>query len=750
MALDRGGIMSSSGAGSDLFRHGVAEEKAGRLAQAEACYRQCLARDPAHAGAWHRLGLMARRVGRSDLALDYLGRAVALPSAKVEYFVDLAAMLAGAGRFEDAAGRYREAIRRDAKFPQAHNGLGNALVQLGRLEEAVASYAAASRLKPDAPEPWFNSAQPLYRLGRLEEAATACRKALRLKPGYGEAQIQLGNIRSAQGRLAEAEDCYRAALRLNPNAAEAHRNLGDALANLNRFEEAVAAYREALRLKPDFPSTWNNLGLALIHLGRADEARRCYREALRLDPAALGARVNACMAHLRVIYHDEAEIDRVRADYAADLDALCRLDIRPGDLGATGEKSPFLLAYQGRSDRALQKLYGGFVARVMASLYPAWTVPPEVAPPLPGEPVRVGILSAYFHNHSNWKIPIKGWVSALDRSRFQIFGYHVGPIADAETALAETLCHRFVQGLPSLERWAEAIRADRLHVLLIPGIGMDAQTARLAALRLAPVQATSWGHPDTSGLPTIDDYLSSDLMEPPEAAAQYTEHLVRLPNLSIWYEPPALTPTPLSRAELGFSDEDVLYWCCQSLFKYMPQHDWVFARIAAQLPAARFLFIEYAHGDRVTAIFKERLAAAFAGHGLDAEHHCRFLPPMEMARFAAIGGLADLFLDSIGWSGCNSALEALAMDLPVVTMAGALMRGRHSSAILTMLGLPELIAPDADAFIDLAAALGRDPARRRALSDRIAETKHRLYRDQAAIDGLAAYLDEAARRGRVV
>jgi predicted O-linked N-acetylglucosamine transferase (SPINDLY family) len=117
---------------------------------------------------------------------------------------------------------------------------------------------------------------------------------------------------------------------------------------------------------------------------------------------------------------------------------------------------------------------------------------------------------------------------------------------------------------------------------------------------------------------------------------------------------------------------------------------------------------------------------------------------MDMARFAAIGRRADLFLDSLGWSGCNSTLEALGADLPVVTMAGDLMRGRHSAAILTMLGMPELVADTPEAFAALAITLGRDPEARQALRARIARDKHRLYGDQAAVEGLSRYLEDAA------
>jgi protein O-GlcNAc transferase len=736
---------------AELLRLGMAEEAAGRLSEAEARYRQALELDPAGGGAHHRLGLLAQHMGRHDLARSHIVRAIELEPATAEYHVDLGGVLMALGRLDDAERCYREALRFAPGQALAENGLGNVLGHRGRFAEAADHYRAAFKLKPDSPEPSFNLAQVLYRAGRFAEAEAACRDALRLKPDDPEAYNLRGNIRSALGEFTAAEQCYREALRLNAKYVEAYRNLGDLLGNVRRFEQSVDCYRQALLIEPNSPGTWNNLALALTSLGRPEEADACYSHALRLKPDFLGARLNRCVDRLPLIYRDEAEIDRVRADYAAELEAARRVDLArspPGAVGATGGKPPFLLAYQGRSDRDLQAGYGDFVARVMASLFPAWTTPPEVAPPQPGEPVRVGILSAYFFNHSNWKIPIKGWMSALERSRFQLWAYHVGTWEDDETAVARALSHRFVQGPMTVERWAETIRADRLHVLLIPGIGMDPMTQRLAGLRLAPVQATSWGHPDTSGLPTIDDYLSSDLMEPPGAEAHYTERLVRLPNLSIWYETPTLTPEALSRSDLGLPDDVVIYWCCQSLYKYLPRFDGVFARIAAGVPNACFLFIEYPHGQRVNTIFRERLAAAFADAGLDAERHCRFLPSMPQARFAAVCRLADVFLDSLGWSGCNSTFEALAQDLPVVTMAGEFMRGRHSAAILAMLDLPDLVAADPGAFVDLAVALGRDPARRRALSAHIAANKHRLYRDRAAIDGLAAYLDAASRRER--
>ena len=108
-------------------------------------------------------------------------------------------------------------------------------------------------------------------------------------------------------------------------------------------------------------------------------------------------------------------------------------------------------------------------------------------------------------------------------------------------------------------------------------------------------------------------------------------------------------------------------------------------------------------------------------------------------------GLCDVFLDSIGWSGCNSTLESLVCNLPVVTMWGTLMRGRHSAAFLQMMGISETIANSIEDYIDIAARLANDREYRRAQASEIEARKHAVYRDRAAIAALEEFLDRAVR-----
>ena len=364
--------------------------------------------------------------------------------------------------------------------------------------------------------------------------------------------------------------------------------------------------------------------------------------------------------------------------------------------------------------------------------------------PAAGERMRIGIVCGYFRRHAIWRIPTKGWLSQLDRRRFRLFGYHTGGDTDGETERARAMCERFVQGPLPIARWREEIGADAPHVLIYPEVGMDPISAHLAAQRLAPVQCNSWGHPDTSGFPTLDYYLSSDLMEPPDGQDHYTERLVRLPNLSVYSEPIDPPPASITRQDLRLRSTAIVYWCGQSLFKYLPQFDEVFPRIARAVGDCQFAFIQYHRGTHITKLFRQRLNRAFGALGLNADEYCCFLPRLDESIFLAASGQCDVFLDSINWSGCNSTLESLPHNLPIVTTGGPLMRGRHSMAILRMMGVTETIAETIDDYVSIAVRLARDVPWRMAV--KISANKHRIYFDSACILGLEQFLNHVVRR----
>jgi len=357
-----------------------------------------------------------------------------------------------------------------------------------------------------------------------------------------------------------------------------------------------------------------------------------------------------------------------------------------------------------------------------------------------GERLRVGFASAFFCSHSVWKIPLSGWIENLDRSQFEVFCYHLGSRWDKITDQAAAMADHFENSPKTVYQWADRIAGDRLHALIYPEIGMDALTIQLAALRFAPVQAVGLGHPQTTGLGTIDFMLSSAFMQPESSGETYTEGLVPLPGIGVSYAPEIHPPRVASRRELGVEEDAILFWCCHYISKYEPRHDTLYPLIAKGLPKARFLFLGPVLGTTGSDILRRRLHAAFAAQGMEADDYVRLLPRMNIAQFDAVGRACDLFLDNPGWSGFNSALECLAVGLPVLTCRGNTVRSNHAAAVLERIGLGDVIANDMEALATMAVLLGKYPDARAALSTRIAEGLPQLYEDPSPVRALEDWL----------
>ncbi len=646
-------------------------------------------------------------------------------------------------KLDAAVESYQQALKLKPDYAEAHYNLGNVRKKQGFLEAAVESYQRALELQPNYAQAHNNLGNVFQEQGFLDVALKSYQQALNIKPDYAQAYDNLGNVLLQKGKLEEAVESFQQALNIKPELPSAHHNLGNALKLQGKLEAAVNSYEQAISLNPNFAEVYQNLGNTLYEQGNLEAAIESYHQALKLKPDFAPAIFGIVIGQLPIIYSSLAEINLKRNNYQHHLLSLAQsykqARYKEQLAAAVGSLQPFYLAYQGLNDRDLQQIYAKLIVESMSSRYPQWSqaiAPPELQA---NEKIRIGFVSRFFFNHSNWKIPIQGWVENLDRNEFELFAYYTGIKRDSETVKAAKVFDKFTQGPLRIEQWCELIQKHKLHILIFPEFGMDPMTVKLGCLRLAPIQMTSWGHPNTSGLPTINYYLSSDLMEPENAQEYYTEKLVRLPNLSIYYTPLNIKKQAISKEEIGIANNEIMFWCCQALFKYLPQHDDVFPRIASYLNSCKFVFIKYDKGEYVTNVFEQRLSRSFQEFGLNYQDHCVFLPHMNSSRFAGIAARADVFLDSIGWSGCNSTLEALAHNIPVVTLPGDLMRGRHTMAMLKMMGIEETIAATKDEYVQMAVSLGQDTQYRQWISQQIAENKYKLYGDLKPVKALSDF-----------
>ena len=481
--------------------------------------------------------------------------------------------------------------------------------------------------------------------------------------------------------------------------------------------------------------------LTLNRSGLTEDAVQAAETAARELPGDVSLRFFHELL-LPVIYQSQEEVDRYRRRFAEGLERL-RAEVpldtaadRREALAATAAWSNFYLSYQGRNDLELQTGYGELLHRILAANFPQWAERPEKPGRVPGRKCRVGYVSHYDKAVSRFFL---GWLRHAAKDRIEVYCYHLGRDTNPVTEECRAAAAVFRQADGDLEEACRQIADDRLDVLVYPDLGVKSRSCQLAALRLAPVQCAALAHPMTSGLPTVDYFLSSEAMESGSAAEHYSETLVRLPRLGISYEAPVLPRPLLSRTREDFKlrTDGVLYLCCQSLCKYLPRYDYIFAEIARRVTSAQFLFFdEPGRGE----VFRRRLAKAFEAVGRSAGDHCVWLPHVDQFTYWNLNLLSDVFLDSIGWSGGNTTIEAIACGLPVVTCPTGLLRGRQSYGMLQVLGVADTAAHSEPEYIEAACRLGLDPAWRAAVRDRMEQGRGGLFGDRECVAALDEFL----------
>jgi predicted O-linked N-acetylglucosamine transferase (SPINDLY family) len=481
---------------------------------------------------------------------------------------------------------------------------------------------------------------------------------------------------------------------------------------------------------------------------RVDEALEVIRRAREFFPLDEYFRLREGLI-LPIMYATPEEIGPTRSRYASGLQGLTttlRLDtaeVRRSALDAVARNSNFHLVYQGQNDRDLQRDYGEYVHRIMAANYPEWTRARAMPPPAADGRIRIGYISGFLQDHSVSKLFL-GWLRGHDRSRFEVSAYHLRAPTDAVTAEVRQAVDHFHHIPKDLERTGQAILDANLHILVFLDIGMFPLMTQLAALRLAPIQCVTNGHSVTTGLPTVEYFISSGLMEPPDGQDHYTERLIRLPGFAFCYLKPSIpNPQPeRPRSYFGLEDGRTVYLCCQSQFKYLPQHDDVFVQIAKRVPTAQFVFLGLHQA--IAEVFWNRLERAFAAAELDAAGFCvMHRQGLSAQDYLQLNLTADVFLDALEYSGCISTMEAIACGLPVVTLPAAFMRGRQSYAILTQLGMGETIARDKQDYVEIAVRLGNDPAWRASIVERMKANHDKLYGDTQGLRALEDFYVQA-------
>jgi predicted O-linked N-acetylglucosamine transferase (SPINDLY family) len=676
--------------------------QAGRLRAAEQIYRQILAVEPNHADAIDLLGVIASQMGEHGIAVEYIERAIGLKGDVAAFHSHLGTAYLALRRIPEAVDCYRRALKLNPDDADAHYNLGVAFKVQGNLVEAVACYRRALELKPNDAEAHNNLGNVLKDQGNLGGAVACYHRALELKPDYAKAHNNLGIALNDQGKADQSLAHCRRALELKPDFVEAHVSLGNTLKDRGNLEEALVCYHRAVELKPDFAQAHNNLGTLLKDQGKLDDAMACYRRALELRPDFAEAHSN-----LGNVLKDQGNLDGAIACYRR------ALELKPDYATAHSNLVYTQLFCPGYDARTLDEELGRWNRQHAEPLEKY--IQPHSNNVDPHRRLRIGYLSPDFRSHpvGRFLLPL---LESHDHEGFEILCYASLRMPDAVTdrCRARADAWRDVLGL-SDEQVARTICRDQVDILVDLTMHMGNNRLLVFARKPAPVQVTYLAYCGTTGLGTMDYRLTDTYLDPPGRDERfYRERSVHLPETYWCYRPIDQTP-PVNRlpaVEAGHVGFGSLNNFCKVTSPVLA----AWSRLLQAVPGSRLLLHARAgsHRDRVRAFLAEQ--------GISAER-LTWVDLLPTAEYFGLYQQIDVALDPFPYGGGTTTCDALWMGVPVVSLAGETGVGRGGVSILSNVGLPELVAGDADQYVRIAVDLANDLPRlsrlRATLRDRM-------------------------------
>lgn len=677
----------------------------GQSALALACYREAARLKPADARSPFALGRLLLQQGEMESAAMAFREALEARPDYAEAQNNLGIALYEQGQVAEATHCYQAALRLKPDYAAAHNNLGNTHLSQGRAAEAEACFRRALDSDPNYAEAYSNLGLALKEQGRYQEAEQSLRQALQLKPGFAGALSNLGSALQSQGRTEEAVNAYQEALRLQPDLGEAHANLAIILGDASRLAQAVSYYEKLLRRNPNSPEAHNRLGVALQAQSRWDEANQHFEAALRERPDY----AEAC-ANLGNSYVSLADLEKALASYQQ------ALSLGPNS-GAHSSYAFYLNYSPGHEPGEVATEYKEWASKYAA--LPASAMLPHGNSRDPERKLKVGYVSPDFCRHSV-AFFIEPVIRNHDRSRFEVFCYSNVARPDAVTERLRAAAENWREiRLKTKEQVSELIRSDGIDILVDLAGHTSGNRLLVFARKPAPVQATYLGHPNTSGLGTMDYRITDALADPPGLTEHYhTEQLVRLPRCFLAYAPPPGAPQVAPPPHL--SKGHVTFGSFNNAAKINHRVIALWSKILHAVPGSRLLLKSFAFSSADT---KSRFMEMFAREGIEPERIDLFNFIPEVSSHLELYREIDIALDTFPYNGTTTTCEALWMGVPVITLAGAAHVARVGVSLLSSVGLTDLIAESEDNYLARAVALANNPeysqALRSSLRDRM-------------------------------
>ena len=584
-----------------------------------------------------------------------------------------------------------------------------AYAQLGQLVNANAiltAHLATSTLhSPEAPT-WALAARISFDLNRFAESVSRWEHAVSLNKEsvswwrwFADACIKA----AVPERALQLAGIHRA--RINQDADLAI-TLVTLLVAANRCDEALLDFERVLAKWPHHQDAGPAFAEFVVREYPVDALELLDRVHWRPEQRVLSAATVRAALLLPAFYETAAVADMWWERLLTEIRALTALAHESKLVGqARGNclaTTPFFAAYFERDVTEIQFAWGDFVESVCAPLRGAY----RKLSGLPQAVKTIGVISNRFNDSSAGRF-FNPWLHQLKADGFDVRLYAIGAADSVTDALTREFA-TFRIATDDIEHWqilADRVYADRNDVLLYPEPQGSQLIELVAGLRLAPVQCAAFGNPLTTGLATMDYMLVPDAAEVPEPQPYYREQVVRLEGLGTSV-PPLATVGDYSRASFGFSAHERIYLVSQQLQKWSPTFmDAVIEVLRQDIRGRLVYFVQ--NSVLSSRAFELLLRRKFLNGGLEYARRVTVVGNLAREDYLAIHRAADVGLDTFGFSGGSTTLDALSVGLPVITLEGPFLRGRQSAAMMRQMGQGGNVAQSVAQFVALAQSVSR-------------------------------------------
>ncbi|MBN2468420.1 MAG: tetratricopeptide repeat protein [Deltaproteobacteria bacterium] len=682
--------------------------------------------DAHHSDAYYYLGCILHDQGKTDDAVNCFTRVIALDTSRVDAYFKLGNILIDQGNYEPAKRQFRAVLSVAPGETNALYNLGVIAALEGKTEEAIGYYDKVLEIDPAYVNAHYNKGCLYMGGGEFDKAQECFKKTLAIDPHYIDALFNLGFMANEREDHAKAVEYYEAVLTLDANYSLAYNNLGILYQADNMLEKAREYYEKALSADPSLSDAHLNMGNLLRGCGDLTGAAEYYRKSIRLKPSLVGL-MNLAGLDKELCEYDEA--------YAVIMNALQYGQLKKSDLANIHDTFIQICEWERAGDvikrfkttpvdpEGKDVLAGSFMEFCaitelsldeIAEQHKVWgRLTEEKVMPFPcrlqNQPVperrkiRIGYSSPDLREHSVGYL-IKDIITSHNYDEFEVYCYANFDPKDRDAFTQEMInsstLFKYVKHL-SDRQLAEEIYNDHIDILIDLAGHTAGHRLRSFAYKPAPIQITYLGYPNTTGLSRMDYRISDRYAEAEGKDHRYTEKLLRLTNCFLSFRGfGAVVPCVMNPKRK--TTDQVVFGCFNNIQKLNPKVVELWSRILKEVENST---IHLKAKQLNTPMVWNNIVNEFAQHKISSDRLiCLGYTPTREEHLQ-LYNTVDISLDTFPYNGTVTTLEALWMNVPVVTLVGESHAQRVGYSILKNLNLDQLIAFSEDEYVSIAVNL---------------------------------------------